>query len=424
MPPVGSGPRAIPARHPGRDVPGPRRPDPGGEPETADAPLAPPLPYGMDVDPAEAYVSLSLQPGIGPVAVAHARDAHGSLAGLVEALRAGRLDPRLARHAPALRRAFSRAELRAARRLLAAWRGAGDRVLHLEDPGYPPSLAAIHDPPPLLFVRGTLPAPLAGPAGAARVVAVVGTRRAGPWALGFARDLARSLAAAGVTVVSGLALGVDGAAHRGALEGAPDGTAAVLGAGFDHLHPPTHRGLAARIARGGALLAEHPPHVRLAPGAFPRRNRLISGLSRSVAVVEAPLRSGVRHTVEFALQQGRDVFVVPQRPDSDVGRGACALLRDGAAPLSTTADLLESLPAPPRPPPRDAERGGPDVGDGSEGPLTRSILAALDEAGAAPLERLLPPGVPPGAALAVLTELERAGRIAPDGAGRWRRSRG
>jgi DNA processing protein len=380
----------------------------------------------MDVDPLEAYASLSLQRGVGPVAVALARDAHGSLAGLVEALGAGRLDPRLARHAPALRRAFSRAELRAAGRALADWRGAGDLVLHLEDPGYPPSLAAIHDPPPLLFVRGALPAPLAGPAGAARVVAVVGTRRAGPWALDFARDLGRSLAAAGVTVVSGLALGVDGAAHRGALEGAPDGTVAVLGAGFDHLHPPTHRDLAARIARGGALLAEHPPDVRLAPGAFPRRNRLISGLARSVAVLEAPVRSGVRHTVEFALQQGRDVFVVPQRPDSEVGRGACALLRDGAAPLTSAADLLEDLPAPPRPATPGPEGDGSSLDPGSrpDGRLARAILAALDAIGAAPLERLLPPGVSPGAALAVLTELERAGRIAPDGTGRWRRSGG
>lgn len=378
----------------------------------------------MDLDPAEAYASLSLQPGVGPVAVAHAREAHGSLAGLVEALRAGRLDPRSARHAATFRRAFSRAELRAARRLLADWRGAGDRVVHLEDPAYPPSLAAIHDPPPLLFVRGALPSPLAGPAGAARVVAVVGTRRASPWALGYARELGRSLAAAGVTVVSGLALGVDGAAHRGALEGASDGTVAVLGAGFDHLHPPTHRGLATRIARGGALLAEHPPDVPIAPGAFPRRNRLISGLARSVAVVEAPVRSGVRHTVEFALQQGRDVFVVPQRPDSEVGRGACALLRDGAAPLAGTADLLEGLPSPPRLATTDPESDGANADDGGEDALTRAILAVLDEAGAAPFERLLPPGVSPGAALAVLTELERAGRIAPDGAGRWRRSRG
>jgi DNA processing protein len=288
-------------------------------------------------------------------------------------------------------------------------------VLSLDDPAYPPSLAAIHDPPPLLYVRGRAPRGLGGVAGRARAIAVVGTRGASPWALGTARELGRELAAAGVTVVSGLALGVDGAAHAGALEGAEDGTVAVLAGGLDRLHPPAHRALAARVAKAGALASEHPRGTAVTRGAFPRRNRLIAGLARALVVVEAPFRSGVRHSVEFALQQGRDVYVIPQRPDSEVGRAACALLRDGAAPLEDAAQLLDDLelarPAAP-----------PQLPSGLDPVLARGMLDVLGRDGRAPLDRLAP-GVPAARALAVLTELERAGLVRPDGTGGWRPSR-
>jgi DNA processing protein len=366
-----------------------------------------------DPDAAAVLAALLARDGLGPARLAAAWRAHGSAAALAAALREGRSEPALRRGVPALRRALSPAELAAAHRLLARQRASGDRVVALGDAAYPPSLAAIHDPPPLLFVRGRLPAALAGPAGRARAVAVVGTRRASPWAKDRARALARDLAAAGVTVVSGLALGVDGAAHEGALDAAPDGTVAVLAGGLDRLHPPAHRALAARLARGGALLSEHPRGQQVVRGAFPRRNRVIAGLARALVVVEAPFRSGVRHTIEFALQQGRDVYVVPQRPDSEAGRAACALLREGAAPLADAADLLEDLglarpvrPSCPAPPGRDPE-------------LARRILSILAEEGPAPLERLAP-AVPVADALAVLTELEGAGRVRPDGAGGWR----
>jgi DNA processing protein len=365
-------------------------------------------------DAATLYASLLAQEGVGPGRVAAARRAHGSARGVVDAVRTGRLDPSLRPLLPAFRRAFAAASLRGAIDLLSRQRAAGDAVLALDDPGYPPSLAAIHDPPPLLYLRGRPPRGLGGVAGRARAVAVVGTRGASPWALGAARALARDLAAAGVTVVSGLALGVDGAAHAGALDGAADGTVAVLAGGLDRLHPPAHRALAARVAKAGALLSEHPRGTAVTRGAFPRRNRVIAGLARALVVIEAPFRSGVRHTVEFALQQGRDVYVIPQRPDSEVGRAACALLREGAAPLEDAAQLLDDLglarPAGPPPLPR-----------GVDSPLARDILNALGREGRAPLDRLAP-GVPAPRALAVLTDLERAGLVRPDGAGGWRRA--
>ena len=363
-------------------------------------------------DAATLYAALLAQEGVGPGRVAAARRAHGSARGLVDAVRTGRLDPSLRPLLPAFRGAFAPASLRSATGLLDRQRAAGDLVLSLDDPGYPPSLAAIHDPPPLLYLRGRPPRGLGGVAGRARAVAVVGTRGASPWALGAARELARGLSAAGVAVVSGLALGVDGAAHAGALEAAEGGTVAVLPGGLDRLHPPAHRALAARVARAGALVSEHPRGTAVTRGSFPRRNRVIAGLARALVVVEAPFRSGVRHTVEFALQQGRDVYVIPQRPDSEVGRAACALLREGAAPLEDAARLLDDLELA-RP------AGPPPVPQGLDPALVRRILDVLEREGRAPLDRLAP-DVAAAPALAVLTELERAGLVRPDGTGGWR----
>jgi len=386
----------------------------------------------MTDDPAVLYVAASCADGVGPRTIARLRERHGTIAAVAEASTrpAGAVAGGAAE--AALRSAFRPASLRAAAAELRRWRGACDALLHLEHPDYPGLLLATHDPPALLFVRGRLPATL-GPAPDRPAVAVVGTRRASPWALAFAQRLGHELASAGVTVVSGLALGVDGAAHRGALDGDPAGTVAVLGAGFDHLHPPAHRALAHRIAVAGALLTEHPPDVRARPGSFPRRNRVISGLSRAVVVVEAPAASGVRHTIEFALDQGRDVYVVPQRPDAEAGRAAAALLRDGATPLGSAADLLSDLRVVPpvaapidRAGTADPERRRASAAASARertvaaSALAQRILTVLDELESAPLERLIPPSSSPAATLAALTELELAGRARPDGNGGWR----
>lgn len=386
----------------------------------------------MSDDPAVLYVAAACTDGVGPRTIALLRDRHGTIAAAAEALgRPGGDTPAGAAEA-ALRTAFRPASLRAAAATLRRWRGSCDALLHPEHPDYPGLLAATHDPPPLVFVRGRLPATLR-PTPDRPAVAVVGTRRATPWALSFAQRLGRELASAGVTVVSGLALGVDGAAHRGALDGDAAGTVAVLGAGFDHLHPPAHRALAQRIAAGGALLTEHPPDVRARPGSFPRRNRVISGLSRAVVVVEAPAASGVRHTIDFALEQGRDVYAVPQRPDSEVGRAATALLREGATPLGSAGDLLSDYRLEPREAAPPGDPGGPvpgrrrtsEAGSARErtvaaSALAERIMAVLDEHESASLERLIQPSSSSAATLAALTELELAGRVRPDGNGGWR----
>src|SRR6056297_291796 len=355
----------------------------------------------MTDDPAVLYVAASCTDGVGPRTIARLRDRHGTIAAVAEAIASP------AGHVPGsaveatLRTAFRPASLRAAAATVRRWRASCDALLHPEHPDYPGLLATTHDPPPLLFVRGRLPATL-GPA------------------------------------PDGPAVGVDGAAHRGALDADPAGTVAVLGAGFDHLHPPAHRALARRIATGGALLTEHPPDVRARPGSFPRRNRVISGLSRAVVVVEAPAASGVRHTIDFALDQGREVYVVPQRPDSEAGRAATALLREGATPLGSAADLLSdvglasresaSADSAPSGDVREAAADGrrtSEAGSAQErtvaaSDLAKRIMSVLDELESASLERLIQPSSSPSATLAALTELELAGRARPDGNGGWR----
>jgi DNA processing protein len=211
---------------------------------------------------------------------------------------------------------------------------------------YPPLLAELHDPPARIFVRGRAEV-LTSPA-----VAVVGARSCSGYGAQVARSLGRELAAAGVTVISGLARGVDGEAHRGALEG--NGvTLAVLGCGIDRDYPRSHSELARRIAVTGAVVSEYPPGVEPAPWRFPARNRIIAGLALATVVVEARERSGALITSDFALELGRDVFAVPGEITSALSAGTNDLLRQGAAPLTSVRDVLEAIgidPEPPRPP--------------------------------------------------------------------------
>jgi DNA processing protein len=202
---------------------------------------------------------------------------------------------------------------------------------------FPALLTAVHDPPPGLFVRGGHPLELlARPA-----VAIVGARACSGYGSSVARMLGRDLAAAGLVVVSGLARGVDGEAHRGALA-AGGSTVAVLGCGVDRDYPASHARLAAEIVERGLVVSEYAPGVEPAPWRFPARNRIIAGLCAATIVVEARERSGALITADFALEEGREVFAVPGEIGSALSAGTNALLKLGAAPLTAVADVLSS----------------------------------------------------------------------------------
>jgi DNA processing protein len=204
------------------------------------------------------------------------------------------------------------------------------------DVRYPAALDAIHDPPPVLWTKGRLES-LCGP-----MVAIVGSRAASPYALEVARRLGADLARRQVAVVSGMARGVDSAAHEGALDGGGV-TIAVFGCGIDVIYPPEHARLAGQICERGLLVSEFPPGTPPLPGYFPQRNRIISGLSLAVVVVEAAEKSGSLITARFALDQGREVLAVPGNILGGRNSGAHALLRDGARIVECADDILEEI---------------------------------------------------------------------------------
>lgn len=212
----------------------------------------------------------------------------------------------------------------------------GFRFWTLDDPEYPARLKQIDSPPLVLYCWGEL---LAQDEIAA---AIVGTRRATPYGRAAAAELAQGLAAAGVTIVSGMARGIDGVAHKAALE-VGGRTIAVLGSGLDNLYPPEHRKLAGQIAESGAVLSDYPLGTRPESGNFPPRNRIISGLSLGVIVVEAADSSGALITANFAADHGRDVFAVPGRIHDRASRGANRLIASGAFPALSVDDVLEVL---------------------------------------------------------------------------------
>jgi DNA processing protein len=215
-------------------------------------------------------------------------------------------------------------------------RRAGARAITRMDEDYPTLLAEIYDPPPVLYVKGELDPP------DAPSVAIVGTRGATSYGRMVAEELAAGLARAGVTVVSGLALGVDGAAHRGALQ-AGGRTIAVLANGLDRTYPSQHARLSQSIVEQGALVTEFPLGAKPDAVNFPRRNRLISGLTSGTLVVEAGDRSGALITAAFATEQGRDVLAVPGSIFSPMSKGPNTLIRDGATPVTCVDDVLAEL---------------------------------------------------------------------------------
>ena len=300
-------------------------------------------------------------------------------------------EPRSARFAAFKARFDGRAEL-------ARLDALGLRFLARSDPGFPPLLRAIHDPPPGLFLRGAADVELlARPA-----VAIVGARACSAYGRQVARSLGRDLAVAGLIVVSGLARGVDAEAHRGALETSVP-TVAVLGCGIDRDYPATHRELAKQVAATGLLVSEYAPGVEPAPWRFPARNRIVAGLCAATVVVEARERSGALITADFALEEGREVLAVPGEITSTLSAGSNGLLRLGATPLTCAQDVLEGYGL------VVSSAGSIDVGETASSVLEQ---VRAGPAGADELARAT--GLSAGELAVVLTELELAGLVSEE----------
>lgn len=304
------------------------------------------------MDSTEDLLTLALAPGLSP----RARHELEGRAPLVEILArpADHADQLPVAAVEALRSGAARraAELEA-RRAAAL----GVRLVGRDEADYPCWLRRVYAPPPVLWVRGRLLAE-EGP----RAVAVVGSRAATGLGRAFALSMGADLASAGVTVVSGLARGIDAAAHQGALDAAGR-TVAVLGSGLDRVYPPEHLPLARAIEASGAVVTEFPLGTAPLRGNFPRRNRVIAGWARATVVVEAGGRSGALSTARAALDEGREVLAVPGHPSSPAAEGTNALIRDGAALVRGAEDVLREL--------------GLDAPAGRAGPPADPVLAAL-----------------------------------------------
>jgi DNA processing protein len=326
----------------------------------------------MDRDELKAWLRLSLSPGIGNITARKLLGCFGLPQAIFEQPTAA-----LRQVVTPLQTQALRTEPAALPELLEttwAWveqsevKGCRRQVLTLGDPGYPQALLDIDDPPLLLYLYGvasfrenkpTMVSDQAGMAAAAlaeswpiaaqRCLAIVGSRNPTPQGAGNARLFAKALVQAGLTVVSGLALGVDGAAHEGALEGLAEGatdlpaTIAVIGTGLDRVYPKAHHGLAHRIAQQGLLLSEYPLGTPPLNANFPKRNRLIAGLARGTLVVEAALKSGSLITARLTVEQGKDVFAIPGSIHAAQSRGCHALIKQGAKLVESAQDVLEEL---------------------------------------------------------------------------------
>lgn len=300
----------------------------------------------------------------------------------------------------------------------------GHRLLRCDEADFPPQLETLPQPPAALFVAGD-PAVLLGPQ-----VAIVGARSASAQGLATARDFARTLSRAGLIITSGMADGIDGAAHTAALE-AGSKTVAVVGTGPDLVYPRKHRDLAARIVENGVIASEFPPGTEARPDHFPRRNRLIAGLALGTLVVEAGLQSGSLITARLAAEAGKEVFALPGSIHNPLAKGCHRLIRDGARLVETAAEVIEALaPAaqaqgaelkarlqaaddletlPPGPPPR------------TQDPDYKVLIAALGDVPASLDELAGHTGLSPAALSSMLLLLELDGVVAPAVNGRWQR---
>lgn len=327
---------------------------------------------------------------VGPVAFDHLLKRFGSAARALDAL------PDLVRRSGGH---VTPHPLAAAEAELARGAALGARLLVVGDAAYPPLLEAVDPPPPLLWTRGEA-ALLSRP-----TVAVVGARIASTAGQRFARGLALELGQAGYVIVSGLARGIDGAAHQGALE---TGTVAVLGGGIDDIYPPEHGELYAAIARQGCIVSESPVGARAQARDFPRRNRIISGLSLGVVVVEAEAKSGSLITARLAAEQGRDVFAVPGSPLDPRAKGCNALLRQGAVLCEGAEDVL-AVVSPVRPLMREPDRAW-EAAPAEDADLRERIAALLSPTATPRDELVRATGASAAAVSAALVELALAGR--------------
>lgn len=325
---------------------------------------------------------------VGPVTARHARERFGGWEEAVAAAGSGAVKPPMTE---ALRNALRNAPERG-RRALDDCEREGIRVLLRGGPGWPEAVECLTDPPEVLFVRGR--ADLLGE----RAVAIVGSRECSREGADRTRRIAAALAEEGWLVVSGLARGIDAAAHEGALAAGGD-TAAVLGVGPELAYPPENAALQERIARDGVLVSEFAPGAPPIPGHFPRRNRILAALADAVLVVESRLRSGALVTARHALDQGKEIFVTPGRPEDPLAAGPLQLLRHGARPVRNADDLLEDL-------------GGIPGGPGS-GPDDARMLDALREGARTEAELARALDIAPGEARERMARLELLGLLAP-----------
>ncbi len=354
------------------------------------------------------WLTLSLTPGIGPLTTARLLQAFGPPEDILRASHA-RLSARIG---PALATAVLADDPQRARAVQASLRWAeapGRALITLDDPRYPPRLLQTPDPPPVLWAQGRLER-LHSPA-----LAIVGSRSATRGGQETATDWARALGEQGLTIVSGLALGIDAAAHRGALR-TPGGTIAVLGTGIERIYPRQQRALAQHIATEGLLLSELPPEAEPRRAAFPRRNRLIAGLSLGVLVVEAAIRSGSLITARLATDLGREVFAMPGSIHSPTAKGCHWLIKQGAQLVECADDVWAAIDRQvpglrPAPAPADATRpeapGSPDddllASLGWDPADLDTLIRRRHDAGSAPGED--------GALFERLLALELAGRV-------------
>ncbi len=359
------------------------------------------------------WLQLIRTPSIGPITFHRLIAKYGAAADALKAL------PELSRNAGRKNPLKASDRDDAEHELIEADRKGARAIAFCED-DYPTALAAIPDPPPILFIRGH-PGLFEKPA-----IAIIGARNASGVGRKIARQLAADLGAAGVVVASGLARGIDGVAHDAALA---TGTIAVVAGGVDVIYPPEHDELTARIARQGVVISECPMGYKPIGRDFPKRNRLISGLSRGVVVVEAAAKSGTLITARFALEQGREVFAVPGSPLDPRCQGANRLIRDGALLTQTADDILDILAQ------QDAgaSEDNRDLFDWRDGALAepdpvaivslrRQILELLSFTPLHQDEILREVAAPPGLVAGALLELTLAGEAEEHAGGQYSRT--
>jgi DNA processing protein len=355
----------------------------------------------MDADERAAWLRLTLTPDIGPRTARELLSAFGLPTAIFEAgtVALGRVVPeRLAR----MLAATPDAPIRAAIEASAVWlaRDESNALLTLADAAYPQALLSIADPPPVLFAIGRLEL-LNRPA-----LAIVGSRNATQQGAANAEAFAQSLAHAGLTIASGLALGIDAAAHRGALKSESDAsTVAVVGTGVDVIYPASNKSLTQEIRRRGVVISEFALGTPGIAHNFPRRNRLIAGLARGVLVVEAALRSGSLITARLAAEGGREVFAIPGSIHSPMSKGCHRLIKEGAKLVESAQDILEELNLAP---------SAQAAADGPSAPLPPEQAALLDALGFDPVDvdaLSLRTGRDAGGLIADLLELELAQHV-------------